>query len=710
MNYVTPMELYEAARETCIRLYVLNGGAPQDKWHIRPFPGTAAISCTSANIYSSVSRIWTLCMPAFPMNAKLPRWKSDLIGAYTVHELLHALWTDWAVVKQTRLEKLHSLCNALEDCRIEARASKGHLVQVSEARRLLEALNAHIAKRALTTQGFSLNAPEQFSFVLGLVIFAEKLGYASELPADWRARVRPEWHVLFDHALTKFDGLASTQDVLVLARELKTLALTMPKPQRPQPQPQVNLPPFPMPKPSMPDMPAPMPHEPEIVEPSAPEIDDNPNKPQPPSESSQKPADGQEGDKAKNDAAEAQEPSTGSPEGEGDDAEGNDAEGDDTEGDDTEGDDADADDADDDADADADADAAKGAGVEDDDDDDAEPSDQTVSPDGASSPEERGGRDDTGEREFDAEPEPEPADDLSDTTQVYSEANLNDLSQDTIRESGVNPSRVFHEAQDADMILNAKPLLVTEPDWKGANPTRFTSLISAPAKLRRHLTSAVKSPERVSKDRHQVSGRLDMRNLVGIMTGSSTVFTRRIEDEGREAVVTLLIDISGSMKGFPLDCAKALALHMGDTLKAAGVRFEVSAFDDRFLVTPKPLGKAWNTDTKRAVAGLKVIGGTCMLTAIRACGERLIKTPNATRRILMVLSDGADSYSATANGLQCQTLRRKGVEVIGLALQSPGMETTFNGAVVDVRNAAQLSEQGLGALVKALDQGAPRLG
>jgi cobalamin biosynthesis protein CobT len=201
-----------------------------------------------------------------------------------------------------------------------------------------------------------------------------------------------------------------------------------------------------------------------------------------------------------------------------------------------------------------------------------------------------------------------------------------------------------------------------------------------------------------------------MKNLIGITTGSPTVFSRRIEDEGREAAVILLIDVSGSMSGFPLQCAKALALHMGDALKAAGVRFEVSAFDDRFLVTPKPLAKPWNNETKRAVAALRCMAGTCMLTAIRACAERLVKTPNVTRRILMVLSDGADSYSASANGLQCATLRRRGVEVVGLALMSPGMETAFAGAVVNVRSAAQLSEQGLATLVKTLDAGAPRLG
>ena len=98
---ISPMELYHAARETCVRLYVANGGNKHDQWVIKPFPGTAAIACRDVRDYRRATTIkeWTLCMPAFPLAVRLPRWKSDLIGAYTVHELLHALWTDWDIVK-----------------------------------------------------------------------------------------------------------------------------------------------------------------------------------------------------------------------------------------------------------------------------------------------------------------------------------------------------------------------------------------------------------------------------------------------------------------------------------------------------------------------------------------------------------------------------------------------------------------------------------
>ena len=53
---IFPMELYTAARETCLRLYIANGGDPRDKWTIRPYPGTAAIACKTLNVGRPTAR------------------------------------------------------------------------------------------------------------------------------------------------------------------------------------------------------------------------------------------------------------------------------------------------------------------------------------------------------------------------------------------------------------------------------------------------------------------------------------------------------------------------------------------------------------------------------------------------------------------------------------------------------------------------------
>jgi uncharacterized protein with von Willebrand factor type A (vWA) domain len=641
---VLPMELYHAARETCLRLYVANGGDARAKWSIRPYPGTAAIACDEGNKLRPPK--FTLCMPSFPLDMRLPRWKADLVAAYTVHELLHALWTDWNVVAQSRRDGLHGLTNALEDNRIEARASRGDLLQVSEARRLLEALNAHIVARAVNAPNFRLDAPEQFSFVLNIVIFTEKLGYRSDFPSDWRARVNPAWAPLFDHALARFDALRSTGDALALAHELKAMAATLPKTKSNLPKPA----PAPAPAPAAASgegddksmQLAPPPREPEIVE-------DKPDGASETQGTSQTPKGENEGDKPKDKPEGAPDASMGedmpTPE------------------------DKSADDSD-----------AKSEG----------------------NPNAPGGR---GEQ---VEMEPPPAEDVTDATQTYSEANLDDLAQESAREARQALATVQAWAQYASTVLNVDPPREATLN-RGGDPKRAGAAIASPAKLRRHLTAAVKSPERVSIERRQASGRLDMRNLSGIMSNNQTVFRRRVEDEGREAAVGLLLDVSGSMKGYRLDAAKAMALHMGDALKAAGVKFEIAAFNDNQLWTPKPFAKAWANDTRRAVAGMHTAGGTAMLPAMKVCAERLLKVANVSRRILLVLTDGQDSYSQEANTTLCAWYKTRGVEIVGIGLMTHGLKHTFNGRTVHVHDCERLSTVGLSELVKTLDGGAPRV-
>jgi Mg-chelatase subunit ChlD len=646
------MELYTAARETCLRLYVANGGSPLDKWTIKPYPGTAAIAYTPGYAPGYPAK-WTLCMPAFPLDVRLPRWKADLVAAYTVHELLHALWTDWNIVAESRARNVHNLVNALEDNRIEAKASKGDLVMVSEARKLLVALNDHIARRAMANVDFSFEDPAQFSFVLNLVIFAEKLGYQSALPKDWRKRIRPEWAALFDLALARFDALKSTNDCLQLALDLKALAAAAPKAKSNLPPPAVA-----------PDAPgpqgphevltpqAPAPREPEIVE----DTSDSVEEPQ------GSPPDGVEGEGGAEPAPEGDKPLADVPE------------------------------------------PAKGDGAEGDEVNEGNDAPDQVAGDGA----QMGSR---GAGPVKPEPEEEsaPSADLSDATQAYEEANLDDVARDTAKEAGASKDQVSRDAMHATTILNIAPMDESFVFNGRGNAKQAGAMIESPAKLRRHLTMAVKSPERVGTERRQVSGRLDMQNLVGLASGAPNVFRRRVEEEGREAAVTILLDVSSSMEGMRLAAAKAMALHMGDALKAAGVRFEIACFDDGRLATPKPFARGWAADTQRAVASVRYLNGTAMLPAMKQCAERLLKQGNVTRRILLTLTDGQDSYSASANQALCAFYRSRGVEIVGIGLMVPGLEKTFNGAFVYVPSALDLSAMGLAALVRALDKGAPRM-
>ena len=306
------------------------------------------------------------------------------------------------------------------------------------------------------------------------------------------------------------------------------------------------------------------------------------------------------------------------------------------------------------------------------------------------------------------EPEPEPVTDLTDNTQIYEEAHLNDVAAEAAKEANMSPLEVRQEAMHASDILNIAPHRSIDPATRG-NVTKAGGYIESPAKLRRHLTMAVKSPERVGVERHHVSGRLDMRNLVGLSIGAPNVFRRRVEEEGREAAVGVLLDVSGSMAGARLQAAVAMALHMGDALKAAGVRFEIAGFDDHHVQIAKPYGKQWNPETRRAVAGMKTLNGTAMMPAMRDAAEQLVRVGNVTRRILLVLTDGQDSFSAETNRALVRFYRQRGVEIVGIGLYTHGIAPSFDGRAITVMDYKTLSTEGLKALVRLLDEGAPRI-
>ena len=113
--------------------------------------------------------------------------------AFGVHEILHALWTDFGVVIQSSREGLHSLCNALEDCRIENKA-RHSLPAVAEAATLLEVLTNHVVAKASAQEPYRLDDERNFAFTLGNIIFVEKLKYKLVgFPRDWRAEIPAHW-------------------------------------------------------------------------------------------------------------------------------------------------------------------------------------------------------------------------------------------------------------------------------------------------------------------------------------------------------------------------------------------------------------------------------------------------------------------------------------------------------------------------------------
>jgi cobalamin biosynthesis protein CobT len=285
--------------------------------------------------------------------------------------------------------------------------------------------------------------------------------------------------------------------------------------------------------------------------------------------------------------------------------------------------------------------------------------------------------------------------------------------------NGRTPEEVRAENADVTDFLNVPP---STPRSRrnlysnDAHAAHVAGLIKTPAKLRRDVTKAVRSPDLMDVEHYQTKGRFDARSFVRVDAGAVNVFRRRSEALGQTAAVSLLIDLSTSMRGDRINMATCLALHLGDALKAAGVPFEIAGFTcrtstnvaaDGILVT-KGFRDSWH-DARTATAGLTnaVQGGTAMLPGIKAMVARLKARAGVSRRILLVLTDGQDGYSTGSDKAAVRAALADGVEVVGIGMLHDA-SPAFGPAYLTVTSLATVATAGLSSLVNVLREDGPR--
>jgi Cobalamin biosynthesis protein CobT VWA domain len=697
---ITGGEVYEAIRETCQRLYIAAGGDKSAIWTVKPFPETACIAV------GRNGKFWHLGMPAIPATARLTTREADMFVAFGVHEILHALWTDFRVVAQSSIEGLHSLCNALEDCRIENKARRG-LPAVAEAATLLEVLTNHVVAKASEKAPYRLDDERNFAFTLGNIIFVEKLKYRLvDFPRDWRAEVPAHWLPVIDLALTRFGSLRSTQDVLILARDLRALGQTL-QPQQGEGEGGKG-----KAKPQDGDMGNPAPSN--DASGAFPKKPDNEKGEGDKAAGDEAKGDEGEGDKTAPDNSyinpetgedvQLERDNEGEGEGEGE-AKGDEAKGDEAKGDEGEG-------AGDEGEGGA-GDEGEGAGDE---------------GEGGAGDEGKGGA--GGDGPQGGTSEGRAPIDLTDMQQNAPDAKLNDVADNASRREGMSGRQAEDANRQAEDFFNAIDGVGYRENIPVENAYMIDAVraaLSAPAKLRRDVTLAVKSPERVGRDRRQTTGRMDMRLSAQMRAGSQNVFSRRHDETGVQAAVSLLVDMSSSMRGARAQAAAALALHLGDALKAAGVKFEIGGY---YQMSPredgacrarlgfcKEMNAGWTQEARGKTAALAHMpsGGTATMPAAKEMARRLLNERNATRRILLVLTDGADCYSPESMKACRDFYAKLGVEIVALAIMvTEGhydggfavkqlLQRSFGKNVTFVNNLSQIATAGLHELVTVLN-------
>lgn len=128
--------------------------------------------------------------------------------------------------------------------------------------------------------------------------------------------------------------------------------------------------------------------------------------------------------------------------------------------------------------------------------------------------------------------------------------------------------------------------------------------------------------------------------------------------------VVLVIDVSGSMRGEPLEAARAAAASF-IALLPAPVDVAVVAFDET-ATTVSDLD-APREESLAAVANLEVGGDTALFDAIVLAASEFSSEPS-TRRVIVALTDGGDSASVASLGQARAALRASDIEPYAVAL------------------------------------------
>jgi len=97
---------------------------------------------------------------------------------------------------------------------------------------------------------------------------------------------------------------------------------------------------------------------------------------------------------------------------------------------------------------------------------------------------------------------------------------------------------------------------------------------------KKKLQLLIQSTQKIAWDSHKEMGRLDSKRLVAAYQAEPDVFKVKQDDTDLDTAVSILIDMSGSMKGYRSEHAHEALVILSELLDQIGVPFEVTGFDE----------------------------------------------------------------------------------------------------------------------------------
>tara|TARA_B100000965_G_scaffold73774_1_gene58235 strand:- start:6730 stop:8724 length:1995 start_codon:yes stop_codon:yes gene_type:complete len=250
--------------------------------------------------------------------------------------------------------------------------------------------------------------------------------------------------------------------------------------------------------------------------------------------------------------------------------------------------------------------------------------------------------------------------------------------------------------------------------------------------MRRKLERALMAKQQRDWDYGREVGKLDSRRLASAYNGMSNVFKMRDDRAEMDTALTMLIDLSGSMRREKARTAELCAIAMSEAIDRTGIAYEVLGFNNVSSWNPKLPQPKWSSsaeysrtspldmyifkafeerlvDCKKSMATISSLanGDNSDGEALGYAYDRL-KKRQERRRVMIVMSDG---YPASAGwggmGLNehlrrmVQTIAKDGTDIIGIGILSSSVKRFYDKYVV-VNSLDDLASGGMDMLSKAL--------
>lgn len=167
-----------------------------------------------------------------------------------------------------------------------------------------------------------------------------------------------------------------------------------------------------------------------------------------------------------------------------------------------------------------------------------------------------------------------------DDTVYKAEPSIDDLFKAIAdRTKGPIDLRAFQPARRSQMSKWSS--LNDADEVKQRREFRKLHKVSLPA-LKSAMYRILRAPERNGWDTGALGGRFDGKRTTRMMAGSECVFKRRWTEDGIDTVVSVIVDLSGSMKGESLKQSVDLAWTIAEAAEAARARVEVVGFTNAY--------------------------------------------------------------------------------------------------------------------------------